>query len=213
MIEAVVYDFGGVFMASPFEAMRLLSEEKGHDHAFTQNLLFGPYDEDTDHPWHQAERGEIDIASARQAIIDLGREQDVEMDLFEIFKYLGMDREVNAPMVESVRRARALGCKTAILTNNIVELRETWKKMLPVDELFDAIVDSSEVGMRKPDPRIYRHALEVLGVSAPERSVFLDDYPANVTAAERIGMIGILVDLDRSSAIARLDALLDGQAA
>lgn len=208
MIEAVVYDFGGVFMASPFEAIRRLSEDKGADYDVALALLFGSYDEDTDHPWHRAERGEIDVTACREEIKELARVQDLEIDLFDMFKYVGMDRDINAPMVESVRRARARGCKTAILTNNIAEARDLWKAMLPVDELFDIIVDSSEIGMRKPDARIYRHVLELLGGPTPERSVFLDDFPSNVRAAEALGMIGIVVESDRSGAIAELDALL-----
>ena len=213
MIEAVVYDFGGVFMASPFEAVRRLSEDKGTEFEVAMALLFGSYDEDTDHPWHRAERGEIDVSAARDEIAELARSQELEIDLFEMFKYVGMDRGIDGPMVESVRRARALGCKTAILTNNIVEARDLWKAMLPVDELFDAIIDSSEIGMRKPDPRIYRHALSLLGDPAPERSIFLDDFPGNVRAAVAVGMIGIVVESDRTGAIAQLDALLDGAGA
>jgi putative hydrolase of the HAD superfamily len=208
VIDAVVYDFGGVFMASPFEAIRRLSADKGHEFEVALELLLGAYDVDTDHPWHRAERGELDIKACREEIRQLAREQGHDLDLFELFAYIGEDRGIHEPMVDSVRRARTAGARTAILTNNIAEARDMWKAMLPVDELFDVIVDSSEVGMRKPDPRIYTHVLELLGDLPPERSVFLDDYPGNVAAAESVGMIGILVEDDRDAAIARLDALL-----
>jgi epoxide hydrolase-like predicted phosphatase len=79
--------------------------------------------------------------------------------------------------------------------------------MLPLDELFDVVIDSSEVGMRKPDPRIFHLALEALGVE-PGRSVFLDDYPGNVVAAQSVGMHAILVETDHLPALARLDALV-----
>ena len=79
--------------------------------------------------------------------------------------------------------------------------------MIPVDDLFEVIVDSSAVGIRKPDPAIYRMALDQLGV-APERSVFLDDAPGNIEAARALGMHAILVEDDHAGAFAELDRLL-----
>ena len=72
-----------------------------------------------------------------------------------------------------MRRLRAAGVRTALVTNNAAEFAATWRPLLPLGELFDAVVDSSEVGLRKPDPRIFRHALARLGGVAPERAVFL----------------------------------------
>jgi len=208
MIDAVVFDFGGVFIASPFEALREIGEAQGAAFDQTIAIVFGPYDLDTDHPWHRAERGELDIVSARNEILDLGREQGFELDLFEMMKNLAGGGGVNPEMVELVRRVRDRGLKTALLTNNIAEGREFWQGLLPVDELFDATIDSSAVGMRKPDPRIYSHALTEIGGVAPERAVFLDDYPGNIGAAEAVGMIGVLVEADATTAIARVDELL-----
>jgi epoxide hydrolase-like predicted phosphatase len=212
MIDAVVYDFGGVFMASPFAAIRQLSQAKGYDFDVTLAALFGPYDQDTDHPWHRCERGELDITTARQEIIALAAEQGMELDLFEMLSYLRTSEEdrIYAPMVETVRRARATGAKTAILTNNIVEASGMWQQWLPVDELFDAVVDSSAVGMRKPNPKIYEHTLALLDGATPEGAVFLDDFEGNVRAAEALGWRGIVVGDDREVAIAELDALLAG---
>ena len=79
--------------------------------------------------------------------------------------------------------------------------------MLPLDELFDVVVDSSEIGMRKPNPAIFAHTLDLLGV-APERTAFLDDFAGNVTAARGVGMIAILVEPDPTAAIGEVDALL-----
>ena len=112
-----------------------------------------------------------------------------------------------------VTRARSLfdgGYKTALVTNNAHEFREHWTKTIPLGELFHEVVDSSEVGVRKPDPRIFELTLERLGGIAPEEAVFLDDYPGNVAAAERLGMRGVLVGPDPSKALAELDAILGG---
>ncbi len=206
-VDAVVWDFGGVFMASPFEAMRQLAEDRGIPHELAIEVLFGSYDADTDHPWHRAERGELDVVSARDQIREIGRGHGHDLDLFELMRYLG-GGAVNEAMVELVRRVRAAGVRTAVLTNNIVEAKDMWRGLVPVDELFDVIVDSSEVGMRKPNPAIYHHTLAELGGVEPERAAFLDDYPGNVAAASAIGMIGILVELDATPAIAAVDALL-----
>jgi epoxide hydrolase-like predicted phosphatase len=207
-IDAVIYDFGGVFMASPFEAVRRAGTDQGHDGTATLDVVFGPYGDDTDHPWHRCERGELDLMSVRDEVRELGLAQGMQVDLFEMLKYIGGDGNVRSEMIESVRRVRASGRKTGILTNNIAEGRAFWRPMLPL-ELFDVVVDSSEVGMRKPNPAIYRHTLELLGVE-PARSVFLDDYAGNVVAARDVGMIAILVEEDPQPAIDELDALLGG---
>jgi epoxide hydrolase-like predicted phosphatase len=208
MLDAVIYDLGGVFIGSPFVAVRRFATDRGIAGDVLMAILFGPYDEDTDHPWHRAERGELAIGAARDAIIELGRSEGHDVDLFAMMKEFGDDRRVSDAMIASARRARAAGARTAMLTNNIAEARDLWRGLLPVDELFDLVVDSSEVGMRKPDPLVFRHTLERLGLTDPGRVAFLDDYPGNVRAAESVGMIGILVDEDPGAAITQLDALL-----
>jgi len=208
MLDAVIYDFGGVFIPSPFTAVRRIAAERGIADEVLTAIVFGSYDDDTDHPWHRAERGEVDIISAARAIGALAAEHEVEVDLFETLKALGGNGTLNEAMIASVRRAREAGARTAMLTNNVAEGRDIWQKLLPIDELFDAVVDSSAVGMRKPNPKVYEHTLEVLGVDEPGRSAFLDDYPGNVVAAAALGIIGILVEDDPTSAIERLDALL-----
>jgi putative hydrolase of the HAD superfamily len=111
--------------------------------------------------------------------------------------------------VEAVRGVRARGIRTAIVTNNIREYGDAWRGQLPVDELFDTIVDSSHEGVRKPNPVIYHTALERLGVSHPSRAVFLDDFEGNVIAARTLGMHGIVVGPDPRLAIDELLALID----
>ncbi len=205
-VQAVLFDFGGVFMPSPFSAVREYGTRQGIDPDRALALLFGAYDRDTDHPWHRLERGELSLIAARQAIMDLGAPEH-RIDLFEALGSL-RDTTVRPDVVQVARDARALGVKTAIVTNNIREFGNGWRAMLPVDELFDAVVDSAHVGFRKPDPRIFRLALERLGGAAPEAAVFLDDFHGNVAAAERLGIRGILVEDDHRPAINALRALL-----
>ena len=112
-------------------------------------------------------------------------------------------------LVGRVRALRAAGLATALVTNNVAEFRPHWRAMLPVDELFDLVVDSSEVGVRKPDPAIYRLALAGLGGIPPECALFLDDYPSNIDAAVALGIRGVLVESDLRTALTALDRLID----
>ena len=207
--EAVLFDFGGVFTPSPFDIIRAGAEELGIDPDVAFRLCFGPYDDDTDHPWHRMERGEIALEHARTELIALAAGEGHDLDPFALLGRMG--REVDEQVDVVVERTRALkerGYKTAVVTNNIKEFGDGWRRMVPTDELFDAIVDSSAEGVRKPDPRIYLRALEVLGVTA-EHTVFIDDAAANVAAAEALGMAGIVVTSDRIAAMDRLERLLE----
>ena len=205
VIEAVLFDFGGVFTASPFEAA-------GDD--VLRELIFGPYHQDTDHPWHRLERGELSLADAREAIIALGRRAGVDSDPFLLFERMGSDgggTEARTSFVERARRLRGAGYRTALITNNVREFSRAWRRMVPVDELFEVVIDSSEVGVRKPDPEIFRLTLERLGGVAPERSLFLDDFAGNIAAARELGIRGVLVEPDPGSALAALDELLSAR--
>ncbi len=207
-VDAVLYDFGGVFMPSPFEAIRKLGDEQGVSYDEALEIMFGPYHDDTDHPWHRCERGEIEILVARREIRELGRQRGYDLDLFQMLKHLSGDGELFEPMVDCVRRVRAAGCRTAIVTNNVAEAKDLWRPLIPLDELFDLVIDSSEVGVRKPDRRIYELTLERLGGIAPHRAAFLDDFEGNVAGAEAVGLIGILVGRDPAPAIERVDQLI-----
>ena len=211
-LEAVVFDFGGVYTPSPFTAVAEVGAALGLDPDTAVRLAFGPYDEDTDHPWHRAERGELPLATCRDEVLAASIEHGVSLDLWEVFAVMGKGMSgVRAEMVAATQRARSAGLRTGLLTNNVAEARDFWRPLLPLDDLFDDVIDSSEVGMRKPDPRIYELALANLGVSDPSAAVFLDDWPGNVVAAQTVGMAGIVVGDDPAAAIAALDVLLSGR--
>ena len=106
-------------------------------------------------------------------------------------------------VLHKVRELRDRGYRTAICTNNIAAFRPTWHQQFPLD-WFDEVIDSSEVGLRKPEPAIYLMTAERLGV-APECCVFLDDHPGNVVGAEAVGMTGVLVGEDPWDALDDLD--------
>ena len=198
-ISAVLFDFAGVLTSSPWGA---LTEAGGGD----LELLIGVYDEDGDHPWHQVERGEMAIADWAVEITRRGTEAGIEVDFSPLQALLG-EMTIHTPMVDRVRSLRAAGYKLGLITNNVREASASWRALVPVDELFDIVIDSSEVGMRKPNPAIFLHALELLGGVPPEAAVFLDDSPGNVIGARRAGLHAIHVE-STDQAIAELDALL-----
>ncbi len=206
-IEAVLFDFGGVFTDSPFDAAERLGRELGLPARELLELLFGPYERDTDHPWHRLERGEIGVGAAGREIAALASARGVELELARAFRAMGSGA-VKQVVIDHTRALRRRGYRTALVTNNLAEFREGWRQMLPVAELFELVIDSSEVGVRKPDPAIFRLALEGLGGLAPERAVLLDDFPGNVSAARRLGLHAVLVAADPRPALCELDALL-----
>ncbi|MDJ0786278.1 MAG: HAD family phosphatase [Myxococcota bacterium] len=209
-LDAVLFDFGGVFTPSPFTAVADYGASLGIEPGRFVEAVFGPYSEDTDHPWHRVERGEIPLLEAREGILALGREQGMQVDLFGALKALAEagGGAVREPMVSCVRELRGQGVRTALVTNNAAEFAPAWRPLLPLDELFDAVIDSSEVGLRKPDRRIYELALERIGGVEASRAAFLDDYEGNVSAAVELGLHGVLVGDPFEPALARLSRLI-----
>jgi putative hydrolase of the HAD superfamily len=206
-IEAVIFDFGGVFIESPYPLLEAMGAELGAGPGQMTESVFGSLAEDGDHPYHRLERGEIPLQQARDEILRRGRAlYNLEVDIFQLFNR--MPSGVHQQLVDRVKGLKREGYPTAMITNNIREFAGSWRALLPVGELFDLVVDSSQEGMRKPNPAIFRLTLERLGGLAPERTVFLDDCEGNLKAADSLGMQTIHVRGDIPQAIAELDALL-----
>jgi epoxide hydrolase-like predicted phosphatase len=208
-IDAVLFDFGGVYTASPFGVFVEAAAELGAEPERVLGLVFGPYDRDTDHPWHRLERGELALVDARREIMERASAEGLALDPLTILARMARGGSgAREDVVEATRRVRRRGLRTALVTNNAREFAAGWRPLLPLEELFDAVIDSSEVGMRKPDPAIFDLALREIGGVAPERAIFLDDFPGNIEAARRLGMHGVLVEDDPSSALHELERLL-----
>lgn len=206
-VDAVLFDFGGVFTLSPFDTVAAAGRGLGLDEAVAFDLCFGPYDQDGDHPWHRLERGELTLTDAREALADLARRRGFDVDPLSLLIGQRPQDDQRDEVVARARRVRATGVATACVTNNVAEFGEAWRSMIPVDELFDVIVDSCRAGVRKPDARMFELALAELGVPAG-RAAFLDDHPSNVAAAARLGIRSILVGPDRVAAFDELDVLV-----
>jgi epoxide hydrolase-like predicted phosphatase len=206
----VVFDFGGVFTGSPFLTLSRAVTERGVDAEAGLYEVFGDYARDTDHPWHRLERGEISFMDARGEIMDSSSATlGVQLDLIELFAAFTSDANARPDMVELARRIGASGRTVGLLTNNLAEFNDGWRSLLPVDELFSQVVDSSREGMRKPDPAIYHLTQERLGVDDPASVLFLDDAEGNIVAARDVGWHAVRVEADYQLAIDQVDTLLD----
>jgi epoxide hydrolase-like predicted phosphatase len=208
-IEAVLFDLHGVVTSSPWEALASVGTSSG---AHTQDevlaVMLGDYTTDGAHPWHRLERGEIGFREYLPEVMALAAEAGVELDFMQL---RGMNERtvVHEAVVERVRSLRGEGYKTALVTNNVKEASGGWRALLPADELFDVVVDSSAVGVRKPNPAIFALALEQLGGVEPSAAVFLDDAPGNVEGARTAGLHALLFE-DAESCLTALDLLLEG---
>ena len=208
-IKAVLFDFGGVFTSSPFTAFEDMGAEFGAKPGQVNEIMFGSYAVDGDHPWHQLERGEISLEQARNEIMAIGnRDFGIALDIYELFARMPRDGGLRHALVERVGGLKREGYSTGIITNNVKEFSDGWRSLLPVDELFDLVVDSSTEGVRKPNADIFHLALERLGGLDASATVFLDDHEANVAAANAIGMQTVHVGDNIQQAIDSLNQLL-----
>lgn len=208
MVDAVIFDLGGVIMRNgkPSDFTRRYGN---HDPALVAELVMGPHHADTDHPWHRVERGEITLAECRaltKTLLDDAGVVPTEPPPSPPAGGRAIQFELNQDMVRFIHDLRDASIPIGILTNNVREFRDWWWPLMDFEAVFDVIVDSHEVGMRKPNPAIYHHTLEVLGAVAG-RTAFLDDLVANVDAANAVGMHGIVVGDDSTPAIARARTL------
>jgi putative hydrolase of the HAD superfamily len=206
--EAVLWDFGGVFTASPFVAVHAYARAQDVEPDRFGQVLFGSYEDDTDHVWHQLERGEVALLDAMVRIQADAEAAGFRLDFGELITMAVADDVDRSVVVDAVRAVRAKGLLTAIVTNNVREYGSAWRTQIPLDELFDVVVDSSEEGVRKPDPQIFLTALERLGLNDPTRAIFLDDYAGNVAAARALGLHGIVVGEDPRPALDELARLV-----
>lgn len=212
-IKAVLFDFGGVFTSSPFAAVHAFGDDLGLTPEEVSGIVFGAYEIDGDHPWHQLERGEISLENTRELILSRGQQSGVEVDIYQLFAKMGENNAgagERGPLFERVGRLRDDGYRLGIVTNNVKEFGDGWRSLfpVPVEEMFHFVIDSSAVGVRKPDSRIYQLALQELeGISA-QQTLFLDDYLANIEAAQSLGLQTIHVNEDPLETVRRIDQLL-----
>ena len=206
MIQALISDFGGV-LTSPLAAGFLAyQEEAGISLEELGNAMQAATEAHGEHPLFALERGEISeqefagrLEEHLHERFDLGRLRELYFELLE----------PNAPMIAFIGEQRRRGLRTALLTNNVREWEPLWRAKLPeLDDIFEVVVDSAFVGMRKPEPRIYELTVERLGGGLrAEECLFLDDLEVNCEAARVLGMTAVQFH-DADQAIAELESAL-----
>jgi putative hydrolase of the HAD superfamily len=205
VIRAVLFDFGGVITSSPFEAFNAYEAEAGLEPDTVRRINATEPDANA---WARFERGELDADGfvdefeAEAAV--LGHRVDARRIL------AALRGDVRPEMVEALRRCRDR-LRTAMLTNNFrapaaADLDRAGTELATIHALFDEIVESSVVGVRKPEPRFYEIACQRLGVE-PAECVFLDDLGINLKPARAMGMTTIKV-IDPAAAIRELETVV-----
>jgi putative hydrolase of the HAD superfamily len=205
---AVLWDFGGVILSSPFEAFRLYERQAGLPEDFIRGLNARNPDNNA---WAKMERSEVSLEEFVALFEAEARDQAHEIDGWRVLQAISGD--IRPQMVEALRRCKA-AFRVACITNNMksgdgpamARSPEKAKAVAEIMTLFEHVIESSKLGWRKPDPRIYRHACDLLGVT-PERCVYLDDLGVNLKPARAMGMRTIKVG-DPDLAIAELQAMV-----
>jgi putative hydrolase of the HAD superfamily len=205
VIRAVLWDFGGVILSSPFEAFRRYEAE----HTIPLDFIRGVNATNPDrNAWARLERSELDHEGFDAAFAEESRALGHEVPGADVLALLAGD--VRPEMVAALDAVIAAGYRTACLTNNVVSRDGDPESGRPeVDAVmarFDVVVESSKLGIRKPEPTFYARACELLGVE-PDECVFLDDLGINLKPAKAMGMTTIKVG-DPAEAIAELEAVL-----
>lgn len=187
-IRAIVSDFGGVLTTPLLQSFMAFQDQTGITTETLGKGMQAAAEANGENPLFEMERGEITEVAFLELLTDhleplLGHRP--EMHRFKEIYFEALDP--NPPMIELMRELKEAGYRMAMLTNNVREWEPLWRSMLPVDEIFETVVDSGFVGCRKPESRIYELTLERVGEPA-DTCLFVDDVLVNVEGARRAGL-------------------------
>jgi putative hydrolase of the HAD superfamily len=191
-IEAVVCDFGGVLTTPLMGSFIALQDAHGVSvEDFGEAMRAAAAKEGGEIPLYKLERGEITEPEFLEILRDglepqLGHRPELHRFRHVFFEALNP----NEPMIDLMRECRRGGRRMAMLTNNVQEWEPLWRTMLPVDEIFELVIDSGWVGYRKPERQIYEITLERLGLPA-SACLFVDDLEVNCEAARELGFAAV----------------------
>ncbi len=203
VIRAALFDLGGVILSSPFEAFAIYERDHDLPDGFLRRV--NTINPDTN-AWARLERGDVDLEQFGDLFSAEALALGHAVDGHQVLGLLS--GEIRPAMVEAVRRCSD-HMITGLLTNNFIAANGRGRQDTAVSEmlnLFDAVIESSRVGVRKPDPLFYEIACESLDV-APAEAVFLDDLGINLKPARAMGMVTIKVT-DPALAIAELEQVV-----
>ncbi|HWW55462.1 MAG TPA: HAD-IA family hydrolase [Sphingopyxis sp.] len=209
----VIFDFGGVITASPFEAFNKLEAERGLPHDFVRRVNSSDPD---DNAWAKFERAEIDAAAFDALFAEEARALGHELEGEAVLAVIA--GAVRPAMVAALDTLKERGFTIACITNNVpggkmgvrgagmTRSEEAANEVAAIMARFDHVIESSKAGVRKPDPRIYEMMCEKLGVE-PATCIYLDDLGINCKPASQLGMHAIKVT-SGEQALADLSAAL-----
>ena len=205
-VRAVISDFGGVLTSPLFESFAAWQRQSGLSFERLGQAMADATERNGFHPLYELEKGTItesEFLRMLEAELDPATSLSGMRDVY--FEHL----HPNPAMIDFMRELRGRGLRMALLTNNVREWEPQWRAKLPeIDEIFEVVVDSAFVGMRKPDREIYELTLERLGGGvAAEDCLFVDDVDVNCEAARSLGMQAVHY-LDPDQAIAEIRALV-----
>ena len=203
IMQAAIFDYGGVMSFSPLWRVELLADAMQVPKEIFSKIIFGGAHSDKENPWHEAECGRqplnIKFAEKMQKrLAPYGATFDLDFFLPWVSE---AENDPDPAMIEVVNELRQAGYRLALLTNAVREFRPVIEKTVPIYDLFDVIIDSSEVGMRKPDKEIYDLTSQKLAVES-HQCLMIDDLIANVHGAENAGMQGLLFTTSDETAAA-----------
>jgi putative hydrolase of the HAD superfamily len=191
-ITTVISDFGGVLTTPLVQSFAAVQDETGIPMEELAHAMSRIEEADGKHPLYELETGhlsEVDFLAKLGDELEPAIGHRPELHRFSEIYFEAL--HPNPPMIELMREAKAAGHRMGLLTNNVREWEPLWRSMLPVDEIFEAVVDSGFVGLRKPDPQIYELMLERLDDVPASECLFIDDVDVNCAAARELGMSAV----------------------
>jgi putative hydrolase of the HAD superfamily len=209
-ITTVISDFGGVLTTPLLRSFAAFQDHSGIAPESLGRAMQRVAEREGAHPLFELEKGKLtedEFLALLAAELETELGHRPELHRFREIYFDALDP--NEPMVALMRGLRDRGYRMALLTNNVREWEPLWRSLLPVDEIFELIVDSAFVGMRKPEAEIYELTLERLGGPSPAECLFVDDVEVNVEAARELGLGGVHFR-DNDQAIPEIRAALDG---
>ena len=209
--KAVISDFGGVLTTPLIQSFVAFQDQTGIAMEMLGSAMQRMAERDGSHPLFELEKGELTEASSLERIAEelepeLGHRP--EMHRFSEIYFEAL--KPNPPMIDLMRDLKGRGLQMALLTNNVREWEPLWRSMVPIDELFEVVVDSAFVGCRKPDPEIYEITLERIGLAGND-CLFVDDVDVNCDAARELGTTAVHFQVNEQ-AIEEIRAALAGSA-
>jgi len=207
-ITTVISDFGGVLTTPLMRSFMAFQDQTGIQWEAMGRAMQRAAERNGAYPLFELEKGrmtEAEFLALLQNELEPELGHRPELHGFREIYFDALDP--NERMVELMRDLRSRGHRMALLTNNVREWEPLWRSLLPVDEIFELIVDSAFVGMRKPEPEIYQLTLERLGYPPPAECLFIDDVEVNVEAARELGLATVHFR-DNEQAIPEIEAAL-----